>query len=113
MTNISKHCHHLHAKTRTAKERIDQEMTSIFIVKRKIKETKKQMNGIDTNRNHVHDKIHQLKQCSPYHQSKNKIKKDLRFSGGNFSDDQRTPDFSTFIHPRRSFRPSETAFQTA
>jgi hypothetical protein len=66
----SKHCHYLYEKTRKGKERIDQEMISINILKRKIQETKKLLNHIDANRNHVNDKLNQLKQCSDNHQSK-------------------------------------------
>ncbi|CAF0889329.1 unnamed protein product, partial [Rotaria sordida] len=68
MNITSKHCHYLHEKTREAKERINQEIKSTYILKRKIKETKTRIEQIDINRNHVNDKLNQLKQCSYYHQ---------------------------------------------
>ena len=71
MHMISKHYHSLHEKSHKAKDRINQETTSIRILKRKIRETKKQINDIDINRTHVNDKLNRLKQCS--HQSQNKI----------------------------------------
>jgi hypothetical protein len=45
-------------------------MKSISILKRKIKETKKAIDHIDTQRNHVYDKLNRLKQCSHLNQSK-------------------------------------------
>jgi hypothetical protein len=45
-------------------------MSSIDILKRKTKETKKLLDRIDIDRSHIHDKLHQLKQCSHDHPSK-------------------------------------------
>jgi len=70
----SKHCHYLNEKIRKGKECIDQEMISIKILKRKINETKKLLDHIDTNRNNVNDKLNQLKKYSHNHQSKEKKK---------------------------------------
>jgi chromosome segregation ATPase len=50
-------------------------MVSIDILKRKIKETRKRIDHIDTNRNHVNDKLNRLKQCSQFHPSKKTAKK--------------------------------------
>jgi hypothetical protein len=67
MNLIAKHCHHLSEKARQGKERIEQEIFSIDILKRKIKETKTCIDNIDTNSEHLYDK---LKQCSNKHENR-------------------------------------------
>ncbi|CAF3828770.1 unnamed protein product [Rotaria magnacalcarata] len=66
---IAKRCDYLNEKTRKAKERINQEITSIIILRKRIKETKLLIEQTDTNNNHINDKLNQLKQCSYYHQN--------------------------------------------
>ena len=61
----------MYEKTRKDKERIDQETKFIYVLKRKIKETKHLIEHVDTNRKHLHDKLTQLKQCSSHHLGKN------------------------------------------
>ncbi|CAF1386987.1 unnamed protein product [Adineta steineri] len=62
---ISKQCRSLYDKTIKSKERIDQEMISVYILKRKIKQIKKLINHIDTNSN----QINQFKHCPQDHQN--------------------------------------------
>lgn len=54
-------------------------MFSIDILKRKIKETKTCIDNIDTNSEHLYDKLNQLKQCSNKHENREeKIKNNQR-----------------------------------
>ncbi|CAF4744567.1 unnamed protein product [Rotaria socialis] len=66
---ISKRYDYLNEKTRKAKERINQEIASMITLRKRIKETKLLIEQTDTNKNHINDKLNQLKQCSYYHQN--------------------------------------------
>jgi hypothetical protein len=64
MSTDATRCHHLHERIRQSNERIGRETASISILKKVIRQTNKQIDQMDTQRDHLKDRLTLIKQCS-------------------------------------------------